>query len=163
MLPSARSAFLAAPLLLLALATTPATAELGSYGVRGGISLTPDQFFIGAHMRAYEFTPEVAVRPNVEVGFGDDLTLIGFGAAVDYAFKQANWNGYTPYAGGELGIMRWSWDNNGLGDGSDSGLALSGLGGVRKAIASGRDLCFELKVGLSDHAPDFKIFAGIDF
>lgn len=151
--------------LAFALNALPAAAAApNSFGLRGGLSLGPDQFVIGAQMLAYEFSPRVRLKPNVEVGFGNNLTLIDLGGAVDYAFGDVDMGGFTPYAGGELGLIMWRWSEPFLGvSASSTELSLSGLVAVSRPIDGDIDLFFQLEVGISSHSPDLKFIAGVDF
>ena len=53
--------------------STPALAQDG--GIRGGISVDPDQFYFGGHLETSPLVDRLYFRPNVEIGIGDDLTL----------------------------------------------------------------------------------------
>jgi hypothetical protein len=46
------------------------------YGVRAGFSGFPNQFFIGGHIDAPQFHFKTGFRPSVELGFGDNTTLL---------------------------------------------------------------------------------------
>ena len=70
-----------------------------SIGVRGGASGDPEQFFFGGHVETPSLGHNTTFRPNVEVGFGDDVVLV----AVN--FDLVHWSRIpnTPwrlYAGG---------------------------------------------------------------
>ncbi len=139
----------------------------GSYplGVRAGISSTPDQFFLGGHAEAYEFSPGVMLVPNVEIGFGDDVTLVCVNGGVRYSFLETEFNRFVPYAGAELGFNYISWDvPAGYGiDDSETKLVVNLMGGVQKKLDAKKSLLLELKLGLSDYAPDLKLTAGLTF
>ncbi len=155
--------FIASCLTLAMSALPAATAAPISFGLRGGLSLGPDQLVIGAQMLAREFTPKVSLKPNVEVGFGSNLTLVDFGGALSYEFDDVDAGGFTPYAGGELGLIMWRWSEPIFGSSASStALALSGLGGLSRSIDGDRDLFFELEMGISSHSPDLKFMAGVD-
>ena len=81
---------------LVLFSSTPALAQDG--GIRGGISVDPDQFYFGGHLETSPLVDRLYFRPNVEVGFGDDLTLIAANMEFVYKFSiAAAWN---LYAGG---------------------------------------------------------------
>jgi hypothetical protein len=42
-------------------------------GVRGGVSVDPDQVYIGGHLETVRSSSGSSSRPNLEVGFGDEL------------------------------------------------------------------------------------------
>ena len=129
------------------------------WGVRVGGSSDPDQAYGGFHFELGEFARDVRFRPTVEVGFGDDATLLQALAEVHYVFSKVQV--WKPYVGGGVG---WSWidlDNvpPGAKD-SDSDLALMGIGGLQTKMKSGTLLFFELKIGFGDQDPDLKIGVG---
>ena len=68
---------------LVLISATPALAQDG--GIRGGISVDPDQFYFGGHLETSPLIDRLYFRPNVEVGFGDDLTLIA--ANMEFVYK----------------------------------------------------------------------------
>ena len=43
-------------------------------GVRAGVSVDPDQFYFGGHYETGELIDRLYLRPNLEVGVGDDVT-----------------------------------------------------------------------------------------
>ena len=156
---------LAASCLVLLLVAAPVLAGSYPFGPRAGISTTPDQFFLGGHVEAYEFSPGVMLVPNVEIGFGDDMTLVAMNAGVRYSFLETQFNRFVPYAGGELGINYLSWDMPAgwTGDDSTTKLVVNIMGGVQKRLDARKGLLLELKIGLSDYTPDLKLTAGLTF
>ena len=63
-------------LALLAIVTWAGVAEAQGPGIRGGVSVDPDQFYVGAHYETSALVDRLHFRPNIEAGFGDDLTTI---------------------------------------------------------------------------------------
>jgi len=47
-------------------------------GVRAGVSGDPDQFHFGGHVETKPLAESLRFRPNVEMGVGNDVTVIGF-------------------------------------------------------------------------------------
>lgn len=129
------------------------------WGVRVGGSSDPDQIYGGVHFELGEFARDVRFRPTLEVGFGDDRTLLQAVAEVHYVFSKVQV--WKPYVGGGLG---WTWvDRDKVPSGvkkSDSDLALMGIGGVQTKMKSGTLLFFELKIGFGDLDPDLKAAVG---
>lgn len=153
---------------LITLTAAAATAGTNPFGVRGGLGMSPDQFFVGGQMLARDVSPEVDIVPNVEFAFGDDMSIYSFNGAVHYSFLSSNMNGFTPYAGGELGFNILNYDlpagAEALGlDDSESKMVINGVAGLKKKSDNGREMFFELKLGLSDWAHDFKLVAGLNF
>ena len=85
MRPSLVVAACAAAALLLA--AEPAHAQHG-FGIRTGVSVDPDQFYFGAHVDAGPLVKSLWFRPNIEVGVGDDVTLIALNAELAYWFVE---------------------------------------------------------------------------
>lgn len=130
---------------------SPAAAQDG--GLRGGLTVDPDQFYFGGHLETSPLVDRLYFRPNVEVGFGDDLTLIG--ANMEFVYKFPNRSGWGLYAGGGPALNVYMPDG---ADDSDTEAGLNLLVGVENA----RGLFFEVKFGVID-SPDIKFGVGWTF
>ncbi len=158
------------PLLALALGASSAWAtadpanDVGfrGWGPRVGLTVNPDQVHFGAHLDFGNFARHVRFQPNVEVGFGDNLTLVCANLEAAYRFRQS-WDVWSPYLGGGLGANFASWDNNGHGDNSSTDLGLNVLGGIEKGLSNGNRFFMEVKLGLVDESPDAKVTIGWTF
>jgi hypothetical protein len=138
-------------LALLVVSAMPAAAQ--DAGVRGGISVDPDQFYFGGHLETSALVDRLHFRPNVEIGFGDDIMLIAANMEFVYKFpSRANW---TLYAGGGPALNVYTFDD------VDDSATEGGLNLVIGAEQS-RGLFFEFKLGLID-SPDFKFGVGWTF
>ncbi|MBY0492870.1 MAG: hypothetical protein K2Y23_01525 [Cyanobacteria bacterium] len=130
--------------------STPALAQ--DAGIRGGISIDPDQFYFGGHLETSPLVDRLYFRPNVEVGIGDDLTLIG--ANMEFVYKFSRTRGLNLYAGAgpALNILMFGGggDNNST---TQAGFNL--LAGAETATG----LFFEFKLGLID-SPNLKFGVG---
>src|SRR6187402_944969 len=69
------------------LSSTSALAQ--DAGIRGGISVDPDQFYFGGHLETAPLVDRLHFRPNLEVGFGDDLVLIAANMEFVYKFTRS--------------------------------------------------------------------------
>ena len=136
-----------------------------AFGVRGGYADAGDGgLFVGGHVKGLTITPEIALVPNVEAAFFDGLSLYSFAADANYSFKEADMGGFTPYAGGEIGLHMFTFSDMPAGfDDSYTKMGISILGGLEKSLDESKSLMFELKIGLSDYAPDMKFTAGLTF
>ena len=143
-----RLSFLLAAVLFLA---SPAAAQDG--GLRGGITVDPDQFYFGGHFETSPLVDRLYFRPNIEVGFGDDLTLIA--ANMEFVYKFPSRSGWSLYACGGPALNVYMYDGD---DNSDTDAGLNLLVGVE----SSRGLFFEFKMGVVD-SPDFKFGVGWTF
>jgi hypothetical protein len=122
-----------------------------SVGVRVGASVDPDQFYFGGHVETPRIADQFRFKPNVEIGVGNDLTVVALNFEFVYVFpSRQDWN---VYAGGgpALNIFDTKFDTS-------SGGGFNLLLGV--AHESG--LFTEVKVGAVD-SPDFKIGVGYTF
>ncbi len=135
---------------VLAMLATPVFA--GGFGIRGGLSVDPDQVYVGGHYNIHAAT-SLRVVPNIEVGFGNDLTLWCLNGDVLYDIGQSPWS-----VGGELGLNIAKVS----GFSSNSNLGLSAVGNYRLGLNSGNSLVLEVKIGLSD-SPDWKFGVGYNF
>ena len=129
---------------------TPALAQDG--GIRGGISVDPDQFYFGGHLETGPLVERLHFRPNVEVGFGDDLTLIA--ANMEFVYKFSRTRGLNLYAGGGPALNVFMFDGAGDND-SETEAGFNVLVGAETP----RGLFFEFKLGLID-SPELKFAVG---
>jgi len=120
-------------------------------GVRAGVSADPDQFYVGAQIEPPPLTDRIHFRPNVEVGVGHDITLVGVNFELAYVFpSRSDWALYTG-GGPALNITRGA-------NGTDAGGGLNILfGGMHES-----GLFLEVKVGAID-SPDLKLGVGYVF
>lgn len=120
-------------------------------GIRGGLSVDPDQFYFGGHIETSALVDRLHFRPNVEVGFGDDLTLIA--ANMEFVYKFPNRRGWGLYAGAGPALNVYMFD-----DDSNSEAGVNFLVGVERSSGP----FFEFKIGAMD-SPDFKFGVGWTF
>jgi hypothetical protein len=75
----------------------PASAQT-TFGVRAGGSADPDQFFVGAHLESPRLGEggRAALKPNVEIGFGHDVTLLAMNLELVYyvPLPHSSWSTY---------------------------------------------------------------------
>jgi hypothetical protein len=124
-----------------------------SLGIRAGVSADPDQFFLGGHVETRPLVESLTFRPNLEVGFGDDVTLVAANLEFVYSvpIRQQPWRLY--FGGGPAANF---YSDRGQGDGgSDVGGGFNILIGAQHS----RGLFTELKVGTID-SPDIKFAVG---
>jgi hypothetical protein len=150
MFPCVRPCKIAPSFILVALiaAAAPAVASAQGVGVRAGASVQPDQFYIGGHYETPPLVEQLHFRPNVEVGFGDDLTLVGLN--LEFVYKIPIDGPWSLYAGGGPALNIYSHNDDSETDG---GLNL--LFGAETT----NGLMFEVKVGAID-SPDVKFGVG---
>lgn len=142
--------FLLAACLLM---STAGLAAAQGPGVRAGLSIDPDQVFIGGHYETEALIDRLHFRPNVEAGFGDDLTLVALN--FEFAYKFPSRRGWHLYAGAGPAINFYSF---GEGRDSESEAGMNFLVGVEQTDG----LFFEFKVGAID-SPNLKFAVGWTF
>jgi hypothetical protein len=132
--------------------SAPAAAQAGP-GVRTGLSVDPDQWYFGGHFETNALWEELYLRPNLEIGLGDDVTTVAANIEAIYKIPLRNTRGTSFYFGGGPAILIYDHDN-----GSDSEAGLNLLGGLEFA----NNFFFEVKGGLFD-SPDLKVGIGYTF
>ena len=120
-------------------------------GIRAGVSIDPDQFYFGGHVETAPLLDHLTFRPNVEIGIGNDQTLVAFNFEFAYHFpSNRTWNIYAG-AGPALNLLRFHGETT-------SGGGLNLLLGVQHE----RGLFAEFKVGTVD-SPNAKLGVGYAF
>jgi len=149
------------PIIVAAIAvlsiTAPAQAQ-SHFGIRAGASVDPDQFFFGGHVETRPLAERLTFRPNVEVGVGDDVTLVAINLEFAWSFSARQRQPWHIYVGGGPGIVISSHDT---GQGDDNGDVGGGFNLLIGAQHRG-GLFGELKVGFID-SPDVKFTVGYAF
>lgn len=135
---------------LLALSANRAQAQ--NVGVRAGVSADPDQFYAGVHYESADLIERLRFRPNIEIGFGDNVTLVAFNLEFAYRvpLQRTAWNMYIG-GGPALDIRRANEDTR-AGGGFNILIGLAHRGG----------LFTELKVGALK-SPNVKFGVGYTF
>jgi len=136
----------------LGFAAFPAAAHAQLHGgVRGGVSVDPEQAYFGGHVETAPLIDRLRFRPNVEVGVGNDEVLTGVNLEFTYAFPSRRpWH---PYAGAGPAVNFFR--SHGA---SDTAAGFNFLFGVER-----RDgLFFEGKLGVGD-SPSLKFGVGFTF
>lgn len=143
-----------------ALAGTDSDVGFRGWGPRVGLSLDPDQVHFGAHIDYGNFAEHVRFRPNIELGFGDNLKLFTMNAEAAYRFSE-RWDVWSPYLGGGVGANIKSFEHR-RDTTSQTDVGLNLLGGIEKGLSNGDRFFIEAKVSLND-IPDAKIAVGWTF
>jgi hypothetical protein len=138
---------------VLLCAVLAARAEAQSAGVRVGVSGDPAQFYFGGHYESAPFAEQLRFRPNLEIGVGDNHTLV----AVNFEFayyvpiqRRSPWSFYVG-AGPALVVDRVNSNTN-------SGGGFNILVGAQHS----QGFFAELKAGFVD-SPSFKFGVGYTF
>jgi len=134
--------------------------DWSGWGVRVGLADDPDQVIIGGQYDFGEIADRVHFEPNVELGIGDDHTILSGTAAFHYHFPSAN--KMRPYAGGGLAVGLVDSDRPGRNDDTDFEIALKAVGGFRWPLKSGNEFFLELDLVFGD-LHDTQVLAGWRF
>jgi len=134
--------------------------EYRGLGFRGGVTVDPDQIHLGFHTDLGEFVRNLRFQPNVEVGLGDDLTLIALNLESIYLFRGGGT--VIPYVGGGLGINFFNDRETSLREDDDVEVGLNVLAGLETFVGRDQKFFGEIKLGAGD-SPDFKLTLGITF
>jgi hypothetical protein len=140
-----RLAFLLSVLTVL---LAPARASAQDLGVRGGVSINPDQGYFGLHFETKPLVDHLYFRPNAEVGFGDGTVLTALN--MEFVYKFPSKNQWRLYAGGGPALNIYNADSS-----TDTQGGLNLLVGAEQR----NGLFFELKIGVVD-SPDAKFGVG---
>ena len=132
-------------------AARPALAQQGA-GVRAGVSADPDQFYVGAHYVTGPIVDRLRFQPNLEIGFGDDLTLVAFNIEFGY-WTRLN-RDWQVYAGGGPALNLYGSDHR--DDDAEPGF------NVLVGFQQRKGLFFEFKIGVLD-SPEIKLGVGYTF
>ncbi len=153
-------------ILAAALVAAPGAAQADGlsfqgWGPRVGVTMNPDQFHFGAHTDFGSMDSHLRLQPNLELGLGDNLTLLTLNLDGAYRFSS-RWESWTPYLGGGAGFVMAGSEDNGLTGDTEQGTGLDVLGGIEKGLTSGSRFFIEGKVGFFDE-PDFMVTTGWTF
>lgn len=150
MFPSVRTRTITLSFFLgaLSLVALPSSAAAQGVGVRAGASVDPDQFYVGGHYETGALVERLHFRPNLEVGFGDDLTAIGVN--LEFVYKIPIDGPWSLYAGGGPALNLYSFNDETETDGGVN---------VLFGAETSNGLFFEVKVGAID-SPDVKFGVG---
>ncbi len=145
---------------LVAAALAPAKAHAqGGVGLRVGVSGDPDQVYVGAHVDVGPIEGSLWLRPNLELGFGDGVTLVAVNGELAYWLRprRSPWRIYLGF-GPALNIYSWSRDDPPFRDDTDIEPGLNILVGV---VHRGSFFA-EVKLGALD-SPEVKFALGWTF
>src|SRR5262245_44534171 len=92
-------------------AAAPARAQGVGVGVRAGASVDHDQFYFGGHIETPPLVERVYLRPNLEIGVGDHVTLVAVNIEAVYKYPLSH-SPWTVYGGGGPGINYFNFEND---------------------------------------------------
>ena len=135
-----------------AAAQTRADSTPFGFGPRVGVSLNPHQFTVGGQAHFDHILPGARlVMPVVEVGLGDNQTILGLGGQLTAPVFQP-FDGWQTQIGGELTLQRVFPDRGP----ADSMLGLMGVVNLERLLDNGDRFGLELKFEIID-TPGVKV------
>lgn len=129
-------------------------------GLRAGYTSWENisQVHFGAHAKLGDIFPNVQLTPSLEMGFGDDFTLVALNGDLSYRFTELVSFPWALYGGGGLGL---NYTKPGDFD-SDFQLGFSGVAGLGRTLSGGDEIMVETRFGILD-SPGFKLTLGYTF
>jgi hypothetical protein len=148
--------------LLCAASAHAGTAVVGGLGPRVGFSTDPDQIVFGGQLIIGEIAPSLTFDPDVEFGFGDDVTVVALNLDLHYHFAIQG-SSWRPYVGAGAGINFIEVDvPPPFEDVSDTEVGGNLIIGAGVPTTAGNRFFGEMKLGLGD-IPDLKLLVGWNF
>ena len=132
-------------------------AQQPGIGVRAGVSGDPDQFYFGAHYDTGPIFDRLSFRPNLEVGLGDNQTLVAGNFEFVY-WWPIHRHPWSIYAGGGPAVNIFRWDDDHPNHDNGSTDVKPGFN-ILFGAAHKQGLFVELKLGLLD-SPEVKFGVG---
>lgn len=136
--------------------------SLQGFGPTVGFSSSPDQIVIGGFADLGEITPPIGLKLSADIGFGDNFTVVTAGPSVVGEIPVGQGRGFAGLFVG-IGHIRYSYDEEIFGidvSYNDTELVAALDAGYQMGMENGNGLLFDLKIGLSDRHPDFKLGVG---
>lgn len=146
-------AFACLSILLIRPAEAQSDIGVRRFGIRGGLTVDPDQGHLGVHLNAGEFTDNLRFQPSFELGFGDDRIVAAINLDALYTFEPRP---IVPYLGAGLGVAVTDRDERD----TDVDAGLNIVGGFEFGDTS--KYLLEARVGIGD-IPEFKVTIGLNF
>jgi hypothetical protein len=146
--------------LIILVCGAASSARAQEVGVRAGVSGSPGQFYAGLHYQSEPFAEQLRFRPNIEIGVGDNQTVVAlnfeFAYYVPLETSRGRRNVRSPWslyigAGPALVIDRFT-NNTNTGGGFNILIGAQHIHGFFS----------ELKVGMID-SPSVKFGVGYTF
>ncbi len=155
---------LACAFVALSVASPSALAQGGAeIGARLGVGDDPDQIIGGVQIDLGRFYDDFRFVPSLDLGLGDDATMLLATAPVHYVIPNAS--AVTPYFGVGLVVGWIDYDDDFPGRGNDDSeveIGFKALAGVEGKLRGGRRVFAELAV-LSDDFHDIQLVGGISW
>ena len=137
-------------LLLAANVGSASDVEFRGWGPRVGLADDPDQIVLGAHFDFGELSTSVVFRPNVELGLGDDHTILAVTAPAHYRWDRLRDTNVVPYAGAGISVAIVNRNDRRNGDDTDFEFSLRAIGGAEFSLSNERSFFIEINLSIGD-------------
>lgn len=139
----------------------PPAAAQGAFGIKAGVSAEPDQFYVGGQFESDPITDQLRFRPTIEIGVGDNRTVIAVNVEFAYAVPLRN-NPWRVFFGAGPAFNVISVDDPGNGRATRDDTKTEGGFNILVGLAHRDGLFAEFKVGALG-SPDIKFAVGYSF
>lgn len=141
------------------------------WGPRAGFSARPDQFVVGLHVDLRPLAKNLRLRPNIDVGLGENATMITLNPDLVYAVPIEGAGAFL--FGGTLSLVHANTDasrtyKDGSGnehvltvDNDTTELGVAACAGFR--FSTSDPIFIDAKFGIADKYPDLKVVVGFSF
>jgi hypothetical protein len=146
------------PALFMLAFAAPAQAQ-GGVGIRVGVSSDPDQLYVGGHADIGPLEGPLWLRPNLEVGVGNDLTTVALNGELAYWIRPRR-SLWRVYIGFGPALNLYSWGDGGPHPDRDRDVEV-GFNVAAGLVHRGQFFA-EFKLGALD-SPEAKIAVGWTF
>ena len=136
---------------------SPAGGAPGTFGLRAGLGLDPDQFVVGASFAIGKRLSVMRIVPSVDIGFGSGTSIL-FNADLLFSLKVEETR-FRLYGGGGPAVSYF--DHEGGGSNWDLGLYL--VAGTELPLLKSNPTGIELRFGITNNVPDFRALLTIGF
>jgi len=130
------------------------------WGVRFGVASDPDQVLAGVQFDFGDVARRVYLEPNIEIGVGDNHTILKTTGALHYRFQRQR--SFRPFVGGGITLGLDYKDPPNRGSSTDFEIALRLLGGGTWTLKSRREFFVEGAIIIGD-LHDFQVMLGWRF
>lgn len=132
--------------------------ERSRLGLRAGVTLNPDQFHMGFHVKTVEIGPHFRGQPSFELGVGNDFTVVTINPDLIYTWENSR-KPIHPYLGWGVGFAIF---NRRSIEKTSYKVGINLLAGIEIPVGNERSLLIESKFGFGG-IPEIKLISGITF
>ena len=141
--------------------STPMRLSLAA-GPRLGFSSNPDQVVLGGQLTVTGFAPSWSLEPSLELGFGDNATVIAFNADALYHLRISG-SDWSPHLGFGLQVANASVNRPfPFNDVTSTNAGMNAIFGFSVPMAASSRWFTDLRLGIGS-VPDMKLVGGINF